>query len=218
MLNGGKSLKCLLLFSSVGRCSAAHAIQRRRVESTTTKNKCSLTPGAAQLEIIGVLQDNQDKSHQSTGKGGSMETGDKDMGLGVLYIILTLSHTAAYHILFVIFSKLFTSRNFTNRGGKVVSKFYHTREKLLLKWKCKRKKLKRNFTIFQKLFTLRSFTKGEIFHIKVLYHKTANWSQEGEDCFLIFTKLFTLSVTSQREWKFVSKGYHMTEKWIFYNF
>lgn len=120
MLNGGKSLKCLLLFSSVGRCLAAHAIQRRRVESTTTKNKCSLSPGAAQLETIGVLQDNQDKSHQSTDREGSMETGDKDMGLGVLYIISTLSHTAAYHIFFVIFSKLFTSRNFTNRGGKVV--------------------------------------------------------------------------------------------------
>lgn len=188
-------------------------------ESSQPQRRTSVAYPQAQpsWKLLGYFKTIRTKVTKAQAKKGRWE-GSRDMGLGVLYIISTLSHTAAYHIFFVIFSKLFTSRNFTNRGGKVVSKFYHTRKKLLLKWKCKRKKLKRNFTIFEKLFTLRSFTKGEIFHIKILYHKTANWSQEGEDCFLIFTKLFTLSVTSQREWKFVSKGYHMTEKWIFYNF
>lgn len=97
------------------------------------------------------------------------------MGLGVLYIISTLSHTAAYYYFFVIFSKLFTSRNVHKSRGKVVSKFYHTREKLLFKKNAKGKKTNKKFyNFFQKLFTLRKFTKGEIFHIKTLYHMTAN--------------------------------------------
>lgn len=114
MLNGGISLKCLLLFSSVGKCCCG-TCNKRQINDNGERSE------HARLEIISwVFQDNQDKSHQSRVKERRWR-GLRMRDWGVLYIISTLSHCCILFF-FLIFTKLFTSRNFTNREGKLFLK------------------------------------------------------------------------------------------------
>lgn len=109
---------------------AAHAISDR---STTTENKCRLLtlgsmPSWKSLGYFKTIKTKVTKAGSNiVGRWKGQREGDGDRVLGCsIYNInfITLLHI----IFFVIFSKLFTSRNFTNREGKVISKFYHKTE------------------------------------------------------------------------------------------